>query len=211
MLFLTLTRVGFAQSLVQTVDFGPFSATGTNVAVPKYTSADVAAYGPLTSIYVYISGDLSGSGSFIGNGGTPAISASETLSSNTFSTAINETLMGGVTESAPLASGQTESFSFTGMPLTASVEITQNLANYEGSGTFNVNIDAGTPQVTVTGASGVTYPPGLNANSAFPINGSITISYNYPYSTVPEPRTWMLFTLVFAIGLLAVRKVWAMA
>jgi len=77
---------------VQTVDFGPISATGTNVAIGEYTAADVAQYGPLTSVYVYVSGAVSGTGSFIGNGGTPSVNVSETLSSNTFSTPVNLTL-----------------------------------------------------------------------------------------------------------------------
>lgn len=206
---LAMTGSVFAQSLVETVDFGPMSATGTNIAVPEYTSADVAQYGPLTSVYVYITGTLSGTGTFIGNGGTPSITVNESLSSNTFSTPINLTLTGGYTDSSSLASGDTESFSFTGMTLTGSAVITQNLANYTGNGTFNVNIDAGTPQVSISGASGVTYPSGLNANSAYPISGSIIISYNYPYSPVPEPRTWMALSLAWVGCLWAMRKVWA--
>jgi hypothetical protein len=207
---LAMAPTAFAQSLVETVDFGPISATGTNVAVGEYMAADQAQYGPLTSVYVYITGDLSGTGSFLGNGGTPSVSVSESLSTNTFSAPISLTVTGGVSESSPLANGSTQGFSFTGATLTGSAVITSNLANYQGSGTFNVNIDAGTPQVTVSGASGINYSP-LNANSAYPISGQIIVSYNSPYTPVPEPRDWMALMLAGVGCLMVVRKLRAKA
>jgi PEP-CTERM motif len=106
------------------------------------------------------------------------------------------------TPSITLAAGATTPFTnnlnFSG----SLAPITTNLSQFEGAGTFQVDISTLTSE-TFNGGGG-----NIIATLTSDATAGVTITYNYsPVTAVPEPTTWAMMLIGFAgVGFMAYRR-----